>query len=310
MASLIRLISFPGTGNLGIFAGQEKGLFAAHGVEVEMETTPSSMYQAQKLVAGEFDLACTAMDNVIAYQEGAGEVELDREPDLFIIASATQLEVSFVVAPEIESYADLKGKRLALDALATGFAFALYRMLDRAGLSGDDTEMVSVGSTPSRWEAVQKGDYAGTLLIEPFTGMARGAGYRVLGSTRDTFAHYPGQVFTASRGWAAANRDAVCGFIRGWLDAIDWVRDPANRDEAADMLGRNMPAMRPRAIAPSLDKLIAPETGFVPMAALDRAGLDTVLELRSQYAPKKKQLTDPEKYLDTSYYDAALGNMR
>ncbi len=117
MTSTIRLISFPGTGNLAIFAGCEKGLFAARGIEVELETTPSSMYQARKLVAGEFDMACTAMDNVIAYQEGAGEAELDREPDLFIIASATQLEVSFVVAPEIESYSDLKGRRLALDAL-------------------------------------------------------------------------------------------------------------------------------------------------------------------------------------------------
>lgn len=306
MTAAIRLISFPGTGNLGIFAGREKGLFAAHGVEVALETTPSSMYQAQKLVAGEFDMACTAMDNVIAYQEGAGEAALDREPDLFIIASATQLEVSFVVAPEIESYADLKGRRLALDALATGFAFALYRMLDDAGLTAADYEMVSVGSTPSRWEAVQKGDYAGTLLIEPFTGMARAAGYRVLGSTLDTFAHYPGQVFTASRAWAAANRDTVTGFLQGWLDAIDWVADPANRTEAADMLARNMPAMKPQAIGPSLDKLISPRTGFVKLAALDRAGLDTVLELRSRYAPQKKQLADAEKYLDTSYYEAAL----
>lgn len=306
MASTIRLISFPGTGNLGIFAGREKGLFAARGVEVALETTPSSMYQAQKLVAGDFDMACTAMDNVIAYQEGAGEAELDREPDLFIIASATQLEVSFVVAPEIESYADLKGRRLALDALATGFAFALYRMLDNAGLTSDDYEMVSVGSTPSRWEAVQKGDYAGTLLIEPFTGMARAAGYRVLGSTLDTFDHYPGQVFTASRAWAAANRGAVCGFLQGWLDAIEWIADPANRDEAADMLGRNMPAMKPQAIGPALAKLVSPATGFVPRAALDRAGLDTVLELRSQYAPRKKLLTDPEKYLDSSFYDDAL----
>jgi len=137
MTSPIRLISFPGTGNLGIFAGQEKGLFAARGVEVALETTPSSMYQAQKLVAGEFDMACTAMDNVIAYQEGAGEVALDREPDLFIIASATQIEVSFVVAPEIDSYADLKGQRLALDALAT----ACTRDLDRYSAAPDRAEL-------------------------------------------------------------------------------------------------------------------------------------------------------------------------
>jgi ABC-type nitrate/sulfonate/bicarbonate transport system substrate-binding protein len=310
MADKVRIISFPGTGNTPIFVGLEKGLFSAHGVDVALETTPSSMYQAQKLVAGEFDMACTAMDNVIAYQENAGEAELDREPDLFIIASATQIEVSFVVAPEIGSYEDVKGKRLALDALSTGFAFALYRMLDHAGLKAEDYEMVSVGSTPSRWEAVQKGEYAGTLLIEPFTGMARGQGYRVLGSTleEDVFGHYPGQVFTASRKWAAANRGAVIGFLRGWLDALDWISDPTNTEEAGAILAVNMPQMKPQAIGPAVQKLRDPRTGLIPMAEFDRPGLETVLRLRSQYGPHETPLTDPDKYVDLSFYrDAVAG---
>jgi ABC-type nitrate/sulfonate/bicarbonate transport system substrate-binding protein len=308
MAETVRFISFPGTGNTPIFIGREKGLFAKHGVDVVLETTPSSMYQAQKLVAGEFDMACTAMDNVIAYQEHAGEAELSREPDLFIIASATQIEVSFVVAPEIESYDDVKGRKLALDALTTGFAFALYRMLDYAGLTGDDYEMVSVGSTPSRWEAVQKGEYAGTLLIEPFTGMARAQGYRVLGSTLDeaVFGHYPGQVFTASRAWAAQNRAAVAGFLRGWLDAVDWLMDDGNTEEACAILAANMTQMNPKAIPIAVQKLRDPKTGLVPMATFDAPGLDTVLRLRSQYGPHDAPLTDPGKYVDLDYYDEAV----
>ncbi len=305
MTETIELISFPGTGNLPFFAGAEKAIYEARGINVNLETTPSSMYQAQHLVAGKFQLACTACDNVIAYQEGAGEVALDRAPDLFMIMGATQIEVSFVVAPEIETYQDVKGKSLALDALATGFAFALYRMLDNAGLASSDYDMVSVGSTPARWEAVQKGEHAGTLLIEPFTGMARGAGYRVLGSTLD-FDNYPGQVFTASRAWAADNRASLIKFIQGHLDAIDWVKDPVNRDEAGAMLARNMPNMKPQAIGPAMDKLLDPKTGLIPLCKLDYEGLKTVLELRSQYAPQGVQLTDPDKYLDHSYYEEAL----
>lgn len=305
MTDTIDLISFPGTGNLPFFAGTERGLYEARGVAVDLETTPSSMYQAQHLVGGKFQLGCTACDNVVAYQEGCGEVELDREPDLFMIMGATQIEVSFVVAPEIETYADLKGKRLALDALATGFAFALYHMLDQAGLTADDYEMVSVGATPLRWEAVQKGDYAGTLLIEPFTGMARAAGYRVLGSTLD-FDNYPGQVFTASRAWAASNRSTLVSFIRGHLDAVDWVRDPANGREAAEIMGRHMPNMKPQAIEPALAKLTDPTTGLIPDCRFDYEGLKTVLSLRSRYAPQGIQLSDPDKYLDLSYYEEAV----
>ena len=306
MTDTIRLISFPGTGNLPVFVGCERGLFAGRGVAVEPETTPSSMYQAQNLVAGKFDIACTAADNVIAYQEGAGEVALDRAPDLFILASATQIEVSFVVRPEIGSYAALKGRSLALDAVSTGFAFALYRMLEDAGLAKDDTAMVSVGATPQRWEAVQKGEHAGTLLIEPFAGMARAASYRVLGSTTTTFDHYPGQVFTAGRLWAAAHRPEVVGFLRGWLDALDWIADGSNTAAAGEILARNMQQMKPEAIGPALEKLRDPRTGLIPMARLDLPGLETVLALRSRYGPHEAPLTDPMKYVDLSYYEEAV----
>jgi ABC-type nitrate/sulfonate/bicarbonate transport system substrate-binding protein len=302
----LRLIAFPGAGNLPFYAAVEHGFFERYGVSVNLETTPSSMYQAAKLVAGEFDLACTAVDNVIAYQEGDGEVALDREPDLFIVMGATQIELSFVVAPEIERYSDLQGKNLAMDALTTGFAFALYRMLENAGLNRDDTTLVSVGSTPSRWEAVREGAHAGTLLIEPFTTMAKAAGFKVLESSLDTFEHYQGQVFAGSKGWADANKEALTGFISGYLDALDWVREPANRREAEVLLVQNLPAVTAQSAIPVLNKLLSPQTGLSPRAEIDMAGLQTVLELRSQYGPSGKQLTDPHRYLDLSCYEAAL----
>ena len=64
--------------------------------------------------------------------------------------------------------------------------------------------------------------------------------------------------------------------------------------------------MKPQAIGPAMDKLLDPETGLIPECKLDYEGLKTVLELRSQYAPQGVQLTDPDKYLDHSYYEEAL----
>ena len=37
-----------------------------------MTTTPSSAFQAENLVIGKFQIAGTAFDNVVAYQEGKG----------------------------------------------------------------------------------------------------------------------------------------------------------------------------------------------------------------------------------------------
>src|SRR3954465_2603185 len=117
----IRVIAFPGAPNLPTFAAVAHGFFRAQGLAVEVSTTPSSVFQAQKIAAGEFDIAFTAFDNVVAYCEGQGAPD-GGHPDYAVIMGATQLELGFVVAPEIKSYPDLKGKSIALDALSTGFA--------------------------------------------------------------------------------------------------------------------------------------------------------------------------------------------
>ena len=69
-----------------------------------------------------------------------------------------------------------------------------------------------------------------------------------------------------------------------------------------------MPQMPEKAVVPALDKLLSPQTGLVPMGEVDMKGLETVLEVRSQYAPQGNQLTDTDRYLDLSFYKEAVAN--
>ncbi len=302
----LRLIAFPGAPNLPVFAAREEGFFDDVGIDLQMETTPNSAYQIQHLVKGDFDIAGTAFDNVVAYQEGEGAVALDRQPDLFAFMGATQIELAFIVAPEIETFADLRGKTIALDALTTGFAFVLYEMLDRAGLTPDDYELVAVGATPQRWHSVKTGEHAGTITIEPFTSIARANGFRVLQSSSDILDAYQGGVFAASRAWAAANPDTITSFIRAYLTGLDWTRDPANRDTAAQLLQARMPEIQPRAVSWVMASLLSPRSGLTPGGRILDDGVDTVLTLRSKFGTGTGPLNEPEKYVDLAYLDAVV----
>jgi ABC-type nitrate/sulfonate/bicarbonate transport system substrate-binding protein len=307
---LVRLIAFPGAPNLPIFVAQELGLFREAGIEVELETTPSSSVQIQRLVAGEFEMAATAFDNVVAYEEGQGGVTLPAPPDLFVFMGATQVELSFVVAPNVESYADLRGRPLALDALATGFAFVLYHMLERAGLAAADRRLVAVGATPQRWEALRAGEAAGTLMIEPFTSVALAQGFRVLETSRDCLPRYQGGIFASRRAWAAEHGDVLRGFIRAYLDGLAWTLNPANRDAASALLLRCMPAIKPGVVDAVMRKLLAPETGLTPAGAIDLEGMRAVLALRSRYAEPRRALTSADAYLDLRAYESVLREHR
>jgi ABC-type nitrate/sulfonate/bicarbonate transport system substrate-binding protein len=303
----IRVIAFPGAPNLPTFAAMEHGFFAAEDIRVELATTPSSVFQAQKIAAGEFEIAFTAFDNVVAYSEGQGAPE-GGHPDYAVIMGATQLELGFVVAPEIKSYQDLKGKSIALDALSTGFAFVLYDMLERAGLNESDYSIAAVGATPQRWQSVKEGQHAGTLTIEPFTSLARRAGFNVLGVSTQLYDSYQGGTVAARRPWLKDHHSAAKAFIRGYLKGLAWTLNGANRAAAEALLLARMPEIQPAAVKPVMESLLSPRSGLTPNADILSDGMRRVLALRSRYGAGGKTLSDIEKYLDLSLYKEVTGS--
>ncbi|HKV43373.1 MAG TPA: ABC transporter substrate-binding protein [bacterium] len=130
---------FPGGFNLPLWVAQEKGYLAHRALAVQLTPTPSSVFQLTHLIAGEFDIAMTAMDNVMAYDEGQGEVVAPGRPDLFAFMGGDSGFLRLIVKPEIQTYADLRGKTLSVDALSTGYAFVLRKMLEVNGLGPKNT---------------------------------------------------------------------------------------------------------------------------------------------------------------------------
>ncbi|NBY71626.1 MAG: ABC transporter substrate-binding protein, partial [Betaproteobacteria bacterium] len=116
----IKIIAFPGAPNLPLFAAIAQGFFKSEGLNVILETTPSSVKQIQQFHSGAYDIAFTAFDNIVAYHEGQGAVQLEGGCDFKVIMGATQIELSAIFNSSIHSGADIKGKSLALDAVGTG----------------------------------------------------------------------------------------------------------------------------------------------------------------------------------------------
>src|SRR5205807_3025851 len=71
----VNVIVFPGGFNWPIWVAEEKGFFANNALDVKVTPTPSSVFQLTNLIEGKFDIAMTAIDNLIAYREGQGEAK-------------------------------------------------------------------------------------------------------------------------------------------------------------------------------------------------------------------------------------------
>jgi ABC-type nitrate/sulfonate/bicarbonate transport system substrate-binding protein len=303
----ISVIVFPGGFNWPIWAAQEQGDFERNGVVVKLTPTPNSAFQLTGLIDGKFDIAMTAIDNVIAYMEGQGAAPTMQKPDLIAFMGADNGFLRLVTVPEVKNYADLKGKQVSVDAMTTGYAFVLRKLLEKGGLTYADTEFVSAGGVLQRFQALMEKKHAATLLISPFEVNAQANGFNLLANADEALGRYQGLVGAARRNWVKDNEAAVVGYIRGYIAGLDWLYDPANRAAAIALLRKNLPNMPEDLATRSYDILLNPKTGFARHAELDIEGVKTVLGLRSEYGEPRKRLSDASKYYDLQYYRKARG---
>ena len=85
-----------------------------------------------------------------------------------------------------------------------------------------------------------------------------------------------------------------------------WLADPAHKAEAVALYRKNLPQATEESAMKAWDALLASDReGLETDGRLDRAGIETVLRIRSEYGEPRKALTDPTRYFDESYLDKA-----
>ena len=148
-APALKVMTFPGVTNFPIFVAQHKGLFAKHGVSIELLYTPNSRTQREGLAKGDHQIIQTAADNSVAMVELA-------KWDSVIVTGGDHGFNQIIVQPEINSLADVRGKTVVVDAPNTAFAFLLYKALKDAGVNKGEYTVNSVGGTDQRLDAMTK----------------------------------------------------------------------------------------------------------------------------------------------------------
>lgn len=284
-----------------------KGFFAAEGIRFEFDSVDSSEELMTNLIGGRYDIIQTNADNIIAWTEGQGA---DGTPHDFVMVLGGyrgREPMKLVVAADIRSVDDLRGKVLAVDAVHTGYAPMLVYMLRQEGLVWkQDYELESVGGGPMRAESLKAGKTAGGLveLDEDLAAL----GFHVLMTSSDYIAEYARGVTAARREWAEANADLLVRYIRAMVMSINWLLDPANRTEAVEiiMAADDVDADRARL---RYEEAVDPVYGFVRDAELRPAGIEQILKIREVMGAMSAPLPSPGKYIEDRYYRSAMQSL-
>ena len=257
------------------------GLLDAAGLEVTEHPVPSSPAQFQSLVDGDLQVALTSPDNVLAYRFNPRN-PLGELLDARIVGAVDRaLGLGLYGRPGFIAD-DLRGARVGVDVPQSGFALALYALADRLGVSREEYELVPLGSTPQRLEALLRGECDATMLNAGNDLLAEAAGCVLLAAVTDHFTPYLGTVVAVvsdrhletARLLARALTATCARVLAGSCDAE--VVEAAQRRLGLDvaLAGRY------------LDQLRSPDGGLVPDGIVDRGSLETLAALRRTWLPQ------------------------
>jgi ABC-type nitrate/sulfonate/bicarbonate transport system substrate-binding protein len=300
----LKVMVFPGLQNLSIYAAEHNTLFARHGLAVELLYTPNSDVLRNGLAKGEHQIAHAAVDNAVAMAELTGA-------NIAIVTGGDNGFNRVFVQPEINSYADLRGKTVVVDAPNTAFALLLYKVLKDSGLNKGDYMVRPVGGTTARLEAMtkDKANAAAGILNPPFSFRAAQAGLKDMGAAAKAIGSYQSDGAFVMRDWATANSDTLVRYIRAYVEGRRWALDPKNKGEAVALLADRL-KLPAEIAAQSYAVATDPTEGMAKDAKLDMPGFNNVLKLRAEIEGQWGGTPPPaEKYLDLSYYEKALAGL-
>ena len=298
----VRVNSFPNAKALPLHAGVAKGIFTRHGLALQLSFIENSTRQREGLAASEFDLVHSAVDNAVAMVETA-------KKEVLIVTGGDSGMNEFFVQAYVRSFADLRGRKLVVDAPNTAYAIQAKKILLKHGLKdGTDYTVVPMGRGELRLKAMAENrDYAAAVLNLPFTIQAEQLGMKSLGNTVDILGPYQANGAFALRAWVESNGPLLERYIAAYIESLRWVRRPENQAECVAILMDKLKITRDVAER-SYRLLVDPIRGFTPDAAFDREGFRNLLALRAEIEGGG---TPPpaEKYLDLSYYRRAIDTL-
>ncbi len=294
----VSMISFGGATNLPVWMALDRGMFEKNGLKVKMDQTSGSKQQMADLMAGKYQFATTAFDNIVAHTEGQGSAQYANY-DLLAIGGVHSGLNSIVARPEVKTWNDLRGKVASVDSPRSGYATVLYEILQGKGLIRDkDYTIISVGGTGARVASLKDGRAAVAVVSSPQDIQLAKEGFTILGDAAAALGEYQGSVYATRRSYAKENEKTVVAFMK----TIQQAHELLFTDKAAaiSMLKQRSKGLSDSDLELMYKRLTGPG-GLNRDSDVNQKGVGAVLRLRGTPG-------DGSKYIDASFSKKARAN--
>ena len=292
------LVAYSGliTMNTSLWVAEDLGYFKKHGLDVSAVFTGSGSVTSQTLVAGQVKLAANSVGPVAGAASGGA--------DIVILGGLVQiLPYQLWVQPQIRQPAEMKGKRVAVSTFGSGSHLAVEVALQHIGIepTRDKIAIMQIGAQPDRMAAVVAGRVDGTALEPGFGKLAKEKGLNMLTDLTKSDTPYVNTVISAMRGYVKENPQQVELLLKGIVDALAVMYNPAQEKAIKGVLAKRLKLTTPESVQEIYDSTLQIHARTkVPHASI--AGVQNMIDALLRMNPRlgKVRATD---IVDNSFVD-------
>jgi NitT/TauT family transport system substrate-binding protein len=213
-----------------LWIAHDKGFFRDEGIDVEATYIQGGVRGVQALVAGDVQFGMGATTGAVSAR-AAGEGVV------VVAVPMNRLDYAFVSRQPINRPSDLNGKKVGVGGVGGSDNLATRIALEKLGVNRSSVTMISAGSSADRLTALRIGSVdAATVGGGTFIG--NGAGLHKVLDLTDLGVEFPMTGIFTTRKFAAANRDGVLGFIRGYMRGVRFFQE--KKEDAIAITARNL----------------------------------------------------------------------
>jgi len=220
-----------------LFVAKDAGIFQKHGLDAQVVNVRSGAVGLSALAAGETQFHGGSATGA-SIGAMAGGLDL-----VFVAGLINKLDGTFVVAPNIKTPADLKGKRIGVQSIGGGVWMFSMLAFDHWGLNPerDNIQFRIIGDQAVMAQALATGGIIdGAYLGYAFGAQLERQGFRVLADLLKLGIPFQGLGIMARRSLVDRSPDIVERYLRSMVETIKFINNPENKPVVIRSLMRTL----------------------------------------------------------------------
>ena len=263
---------------LSLWAAQEQGLFAKHGVDAQLILIRGGSTLVASLLTGEIHMAFTSGVSVLGAAVQGVDVKM-------LTSISSRVSWKLIANPQIKTAAELRGKRFGVQSIVGSTWMYAMLALEQLGLEPkrDNIAFLPIGDPVTIGHSLEAGRIDAAVLDPPLSRRLTGKGFTQLVDLAKTNASFPGLGVGVTRSYLDQQPATLEKVVTALTEGLAFVQAPANKPLVVKILMKHLRVSDPAVVEDGYQDHLS-TLNRKPYPSLD--GLRNAQRLMAQQNPK------------------------